>query len=850
VPIQSTPIVVNLPSGRAVFAANVQGIVYGWNAQTGALLPGWPASVVAPGEIPIPNYPDPNGVFGGIAAADLENNGNPDIIVPSFNNRVTAFHSNGTVFWRFDNDDTEFSGIAIGDLNHDGRLEVVVGGDSSPSGSYWQGGRINCLSWQGRREWVVQTNQVIWSTPDLVDLNNDGNLDVVVGTGFNYGRDSSGNYPGNEVYAIDGNGHILPGWPFVTEPANLDGRVLSSPAVGDLLGNGQRDIVFDDFSGNLFAVAPNGQQIWKTAAYPGIQLFASPIIGPDTSGSGHPDIFLGTSNGGPNGISLQEFNGSTGQSIWTFPGPNPTSPVYPLFNAVAVGHLRGDSSYELAASFNNFNGLGGQLLSPSFLEIFDLGTSSVAPPWGQLRLEANGDGLARSSSYSTALINDIYQGALGRAPSSGELNTTWLPQFVSAPSLEPLIHAIISSTEARTRQINSWYQTYLNRSPDSTGLAAWLNALADGVSWAQAQAAFAGSPEAYADGGGTNSGWLTYLYQKILGRSPTQGELNLWLPLLSSGQLTRTQVATDFLLSAEKTNGLVDSFYATYQPGGLTTPPADDLEAMGWDLRTGHTEENVLTALLTSSGDYVSTQPQGSWIRALYQDVLARSAGPAEVTLWLKNMEQGMSMGTIATIVVNSSEANAQLVSTPQFPPGAARVGNIQGYYQHFLNRNPSSGEAGVWVNALNSGASRTSIIMGFLTSGEYYNLAGGTNSGFVTKVYNDLLGRPASSSDISFWLSQPNMRTLLPQFVLTAGEYYDDEVTSWFTAYLRRFPNSPADVGRLIVNPTPFLGQGFADELAAGVSPAAIQVAILTSAEYQNVALYKEFYNGARWLK
>jgi hypothetical protein len=845
VPIQSTPIVVNLPSGPAVFVANVHGIVYGWNAQTGQILPGWPASVAAPDETPTPGDTTYDGVFGAIAAGDLENNGNPDIVVPSFNNRVTAFHSNGTVFWRFDNDDTVFSGIAIGDLNHDGRLEVVVGGDSSPSHYDWAGGRINCLSWEGKREWVVQTNQVIWSSPVLVDLKNDGNLDVVVGTGFFYG--SQGNYPGNTVYAVDAQGHIVPGWPFVTAPTSQDGRVLSSPAVGDLLGNGQQDIVFDDFSGNLYAVAPNGQQIWKTAAYPGEQLFASPIIGPDTNGDGHPDIFLGTSNGAPAGVTLSEFDGVTGTLIFTFPGPNPTTPVYPMFNAVAVGHFGGNATYQMAVSFNNF--ANGQLLSPSFLDIFNMGTSTVAPPWGQYRGEASGEAVARSSAFSTAFITNLYQGALGRTPSSAELNNTWLPLFTTAPSLEPLIQDIVGSTEARSDRIKGWYQTYLNRPPEPTGLTTWLNYLAAGNTWATAQANIAGSLEAFHDAGGTNTAWVTYLYQKILGRNPSQSELNLWVPPLNAGQITRPQVVLGFLLSPEKTNALVDAFYATYRPGGLAAPPADDLEAMGWDLRTGHREEGALVNLLTANGDYVSVQPQGAWVRALYQDVLHRGAAPSETALWLTNLEHGMAMSSVAAIIVTSSEANAQLVSTPQYPPGTARVGDLQGYYQRFLNRTPASSEEAIWLNALNHGTSRTSVVYAIVTSDEYFALAGGTNAGFITKLYTDLYDRTPTSGEVSFWLGVADVRHVLPQTALGSTEYLESEINGWYNAYLHRFPNSPADVGRIIFNPTPYLAQNFVDALASGASPAAVQIAILTSAEYQNVALYKEFFNGARWL-
>ena len=72
VPIYSTPIVVNLPSGLAVFAGNGRGDVFGWNAQTGAILPGWPQSVQAPGEAPSSD-PTADGIFGSIAAGDLEN---------------------------------------------------------------------------------------------------------------------------------------------------------------------------------------------------------------------------------------------------------------------------------------------------------------------------------------------------------------------------------------------------------------------------------------------------------------------------------------------------------------------------------------------------------------------------------------------------------------------------------------------------------------------------------------------------------------------------------------------------------------------------------------------------------
>jgi hypothetical protein len=76
------------------------------------------------------------------------------------------------------------------------------------------------------------------------------------------------------------------------------------------------------------------------------------------------------------------------------------------------------------------------------------------------------------------------------------------------------------------------------------------------------------------------------------------------------------------------------------------------------------------------------------------------------------------------------------------------------------------------------------------------------------------------------------------------------DEVTMYFNAYLRRFPNTQPDQSRLIQSINPFGGQGFVDALNAGASPLSIQVGILASTEYQNIALYKESWGGGgRWL-
>jgi subtilisin family serine protease len=72
----------------------------------------------------------------------------------------------------------------------------------------------------------------IYASPALADLNGDRKLDVVVGAAD------------QKIYAWNGRGVRLPGWPVLArDPQGDVAKVLSSPAVGDLNGDGSPDVV-------------------------------------------------------------------------------------------------------------------------------------------------------------------------------------------------------------------------------------------------------------------------------------------------------------------------------------------------------------------------------------------------------------------------------------------------------------------------------------------------------------------------------------------------------------------------------------------------------------------------------
>src|SRR5207253_3969443 len=354
-------------------------------------------------------------------------------------------------------------------------------------------------------------------------------------------------------------------WPFVTTSnSQVDAQTFASPAVGDLLNNGQLDVVIGDRQGIIHAISAQGQQLWQVQAV-NQPLASSPILA-DVNNDGIPDVIYPNSNG------IEAFSGANGNLLdLTADGGRPH------FESAAVGHLKGDSTWQMAVIGHGVN--GSTLLSPSYLEFYDLG-AETAVPWAQYRGDATGDVVLRTNTFSDPPISSLYQNVLGRAPSASDL-ATWEANFNHAESLVAPISAIVSSNEARQIQITSWYQKYLNRTPTGSDIANWEAYLASGQSYANAQANFAGSQEAFNLSGGTNQSWVVYLYNKVLGRSPRNGEEQGWVNGLNTGKYVRSQVAIAFLASKEITQDLARQWYAAYTPGGAAAPSADQLEAIG-----------------------------------------------------------------------------------------------------------------------------------------------------------------------------------------------------------------------------------------------------------------------------
>jgi hypothetical protein len=192
------------------------------------------------------------------------------------------------------------------DLDGNGTLEIVVAGRDLVDGKPGCGGMVYAYRPNGSLLWQTYVRAAINSTPTAADLTGDGHPDTIVGMG---GLIENQCWDGG-VVALDGlTGHKL--WTFDTQdwlnhrPDGWRDGVLSTPAVGDVNGDGQPEIAFGAWDQCLYLLDRNGQPQWGNL--PGIlpevycgghgfynedTFWSSPALA-NVTGDSRPEIIVG-----------------------------------------------------------------------------------------------------------------------------------------------------------------------------------------------------------------------------------------------------------------------------------------------------------------------------------------------------------------------------------------------------------------------------------------------------------------------------------------------------------------------------------------------------------------------------
>lgn len=226
--------------------------------------------------------------------------------------------------------------------------------------------------------------------------------------------------------------------------------------------------------------------------------------------------------------------------------------------------------------------------------------------------------------------------------------------------------------------VTRMYQVVLGREPDAAGLNDWVSQLESGkAKAADIVTGFFNSPE-YKGKNKKNEEVVKDCYNAMLGRNPDEGGATYWKAIMDYG-MTSDRVCAGFLGSQEFI-ALANSY--GIQPGTITLKNARDL--------------NI---------------ERTAFVYRLYQDCLNRKPDIAGLENWCQALTQGSGGTTVASGFVFSKEYKNKMASNEEY---------VDMLYHTIMGREPDAAGKADWLNQLNYTITREKALNGFMFSKEF----------------------------------------------------------------------------------------------------------------------------------
>ena len=398
-----------------------------------------------------------NGVFSAPAVADVTGDGRPEVVFGAFNHHIYVKNATGgdAPGWEGGKlvHDTVWSSASLADVNGDGDREIVIGSDLGGGDAVFgcpkeARGMVSIFDGSGAflPGWPKCTDTPIWSSPAVVDVTGDGILDVIVGTN---------NYtPLGATWKV--NAWSADGSPLWSTALATGARIFSSPAVGDVTGDGRPEVAVGTIEGPAGRVwlldAVSGRALWSHddgAGDGSCCIFMGSPIMTDVSGDGRADVVAAGGDG-----ALHAWDGA-GTRIFRLPLGRT------LFNSPAAGDVDGDGRTELVAASA---GIGSDVKRG---RVFVVGTDGTdAGPWPQFR-----HGADRLGAVGSGRLSGVPPAPVPNPPISGAVST---PRRPAVRKATPATSQPATPTPTPTRAPRALPARERSTGEESSGPMRWV----------------------------------------------------------------------------------------------------------------------------------------------------------------------------------------------------------------------------------------------------------------------------------------------------------------------------------------------------------------------------------------
>lgn len=211
---------------------------------------------------------------------------------------------------------------------------------------------------------------------------------------------------------------------------------------------------------------------------------------------------------------------------------------------------------------------------------------------------------------------------------------------------------------------------------------------------------------------GTTTSEMVYrIYKAVFGREPDVNGHQFWVIQLASSAMTHAEVSQGFMNSRE--------FQRTY---GDTT--------------------------------------DAEFITLLYRNVLGRSPDPGGMEAWLSKLADGMTRQTVVRHFAESPENKAStLESQNAFDARwdvTSSTDELYRIHEALFGTPPDAADFQLWMQDLAEGGPLSATLDAIMASTQYQSGPGAlSDSGFVTRVYRNVLDRAPDSTELARWTAE-----------------------------------------------------------------------------------------------